>query len=87
MDGELAHQVSKSIVLFLYQAGNKVIIGNNILDAKNSSKMSKKVNQGFVQIPFRLFIDKLKWFGISLVEVDESWTSKSSYVSDDILKI
>ena len=88
----IAHQVSKAVALFIHQTGHdKVFIGKNILDAKNGSEMSKRINQNFIQIPFRLFIDKLsyklKWFGIKLVEVDESWTSKSSCISDDILKI
>ncbi|ADC69191.1 transposase, IS605 OrfB family [Methanocaldococcus sp. FS406-22] len=88
----VAHQVSKAIALYLHKTGHdKVFIGKNILEAKNGSNLSKRVNQNFVQIPFRLFIDKLayklKWFGIKLVEVDESFTSKSSCVSDDIIEI
>jgi len=30
---------------------------------------------------------KLKWFGIKLIEVDESYTSKASCISDNILEI
>ena len=88
----LAHQISKAIAVYLHKTGHdKVFIGNNLLEAKNGANLGNKNNQNFIQIPFRLFIDKLKyklkWFGISLVEVDESWTSKSSCISDDILKI
>ena len=90
--GNIAHQTSKAIAVYLHKTGHdKVFVGNNILEAKNGSDMSKKVNQKFVQIPFRLILDKLeyklKWFGIKLVEVDESWTSKSSCVTGDILDI
>jgi IS605 OrfB family transposase len=88
----LAHQISKAIAVYLHKTGhNKVFVGNNLLKAKNGANLGNKNNQNFIQIPYRLFIDKLKhmlkWFGISLVKVDESWTSKSSCVSDDILKI
>ena len=88
----LAHQISKAIAVYLHKTGHdKVFIGNNLLEAKNGANLGNKNNQNFIQIPYRLFIDKLayklKWFGISLVEVDESWTSKSSCISDDILKI
>ena len=86
------HRFTKYLALFLFITGHsKVYIGNNILDAKNGSNLSKKVNQYFVQLPYRSFIDKLsyklQWFGIELVEVDESWTSKLSCISDDIHKI
>ncbi|AIJ05395.1 Transposase, IS605 OrfB [Methanocaldococcus bathoardescens] len=88
----IVHQVSKAISVFLHQTEHdKVFIGRNILEAKNGSNLSKRVNQNFVQIPFRLFIDKLayklKWLGIKLVEVDESYTSKASCISDDIIEI
>jgi IS605 OrfB family transposase len=88
----VAHQISKSIALYLHKTGHdKAFVGSNILEAKNGSNLSKRVNQNFIQIPFRLFIDKLsyklKWFGIKLVEVDESYTSKSSCISDDIVEI
>jgi IS605 OrfB family transposase len=88
----VAHQVSKAIALYLHKTGHdKVFIGKNILEAKNGSNLNRRVNQNFVQIPFRLFIDKLsyklKWFGIKLVEVDESFTSKASCVSDDVIEI
>ena len=88
----VAHQISKSIAVYLHATGHDtVFVGYNILDAKNGSKMSKKVNQSFIQIPFRTFIEKLKykleWFGIQLKEVDEGWTSKASCISDDIINI
>ena len=45
----IAHQVSKAVALFIHQTGHdKVFIGKNILDAKNGSEMSKKVNQNFI---------------------------------------
>ena len=88
----IAHQISKAIALYLHKTGHdKVFIGKNILEAKNGSNLNRRVNQNFVQIPFRLFIDKLayklKWFAIKLVEVDESYTSKASCISDDIIEI
>ncbi len=88
----LVHQIAKALALYLHRTGHDcVYVGNNLLEAKQCSNMSKKNNQNFIQIPFRLFLDKLvyklQWFGIKLYEVDESWTSKSSCISDDVLKI
>ncbi|AIJ04956.1 Transposase, IS605 OrfB [Methanocaldococcus bathoardescens] len=86
------HRFTKYLALFLFITGHdKVFVSNNILRAKNRCNLSSKANERFVYLPFRVFIDKLayklKWFGIVLIEVDESWTSKSSCISDDIHKI
>lgn len=66
----------------------KVFIGKNV-GWKNNVSMGKKTNQKFVQIPFNTFISQLRYKcllrGIEVIEQEESYTSKASFVdSDDI---
>jgi len=87
----MMHELSKAITLFLHKTGHSVVyIGMN-KDWKRNVKLGKRNNQIFVQLPFRDFVNKLKykckWLGIEVVEVDESYTSKCSCLSDDIFEV
>lgn len=83
------HRISRIIVNYckIYDI-RTIIIGNN-KDWKRSSKMSKMVNQSFIQIPHELLIHMISYkaeeCGISVVLVDEKYTSKSSFIDNDIL--
>jgi len=75
------HQVSQAIARYLYVTGHDTVyVGSNILEAKQNCNLGKVNNQNFYFIPFREFIEKLKYkcamYGIKVVEVDESYTSK-----------
>jgi len=89
----MAHQLSKALVLFLWETGHDTIyVGRTVVESKNKGVgMDKKNNQIFVQVPFRLLIEKLKykakWFGMKVIEVDEAYTSKVSCISEDIVSI
>ena len=66
----------------------KVFIGKNN-DWKSGISLNRKVNQRFVQIPYNKFISQLKYKcelrGIEVVEQEESYTSKASFIDcDDI---
>ncbi len=56
---------------------------------KDSANMGKKTNQKFVQVPtarLKTRIEQLcKQYGIQLVETEESYTSKASFVDGDAL--
>lgn len=83
------HKISTYIVNYCVENKiNTIFIGNNF-DWKRNSKMSKIVNQSFIQIPHGKFIEKLAYkcenYGITLVELDERYTSKSSFIDNDIL--
>lgn len=56
---------------------------------KDSSNMGKKNNQKFVQIPTARLKDRIyqlcEQHGIDFVETEESYTSKSSYLDNDVL--
>lgn len=64
----------------------KVFIGKNT-GWKNSVSMGKNTNQKFVQIPFNTFISQLRYKcllrGIEVIEQEESYTSKASFVDGD----
>lgn len=68
----------------------KVFIGKNV-GWKNNVSMGKKTNQKFVQIPFNTFISQLKYKcllkGIEVIEQEESYTSKASFVDDDEIPV
>jgi len=83
----LFHQISKKLVAFLYETGHKVIyIGKNCIESKNGINLGEKINQAFVSVPFRKLVDYIKYkaerLGMEVVEVDESYTSKTSPFAD-----
>lgn len=65
-----------------------LIVGYN-KDFKRSVNIGKVNNQNFVQIPlgdFRQQLEFLCWtYGIEYIEQEESYTSKSSFIDNDIL--
>ena len=81
------HRCSKWLVDYcvLYNV-DTIIVGKN--DGwKQESKMSRVVNQSFVQIPTAKFIEMLRYKcqnnGIRLIETEESYTSKASFLDND----
>ncbi len=83
------HKASKEIVKTAkLNVLNTIIIGKN--DSwKNESKLSKKSNQNFVNIPHSRFIDMIRYKceieGINVILQEESYTSMSSFLNlDDI---
>ena len=66
---------------------NTIIIGNN-KNWKQNSKMSKKVNQNFISIPYYSFIQKVQYkaeeFGIQVIITEESYTSGTSFLDNEL---
>lgn len=67
-----------------------IVVGKN-KDWKRNSTMNKKSNQKFIQLPHERLIQMLKYkgeeVGVRVIEVEESYTSKASFVdSDEMLK-
>lgn len=82
------HKASKYIVDWCIENQiDTVIIGKNI-NWKQESKLSKRVNQSFVGIPYDLFIQKLKYkcenIGIRFIETEESYTSGTSFLDYEL---
>lgn len=63
-----------------------IVIGHN-KEWKQESNLYKTINQGFVQIPYDIFINKLKYkcedVGIKLIETEESYTSGTSFIDNE----
>ena len=71
----------------------ELVISRNLADLKNNGEcyLTKGTKQSFIQIPFIKLLDnityKAPYYGIDVIEVDESYTSKTSSISEDIKEI
>ena len=88
------HKISKRILEYLYINNvGTLVVSSNLANLKNNGncKMKKDTKQNFIQIPFMQLVknlkDKAPKFGISIVDIDESYTSKTSCLSADIREI
>ena len=68
----------------------KVFVGKNV-GLKSGISIGKKGNQNFVKIPHNKFISQLKYKcqlrGIEVVEQEESYTSKASFIDCDLIPV
>ena len=82
------HKASRLVIEECAGRGiNTIIIGKN--DGwKQESKLSKKVNQHFVQMPFAKLIEMIKYkaedIGITVVLTEESYTSGTSFLDNEL---
>ena len=82
------HKASRMIVNYCEQNQiNTIVIGKNY-GWKQNSKLSKQVNQSFVQIPFARFIEMVQYKaeekGIAVILTEESYTSGTSFIDDEL---
>lgn len=85
------HKVAKKIVLWCAcNKVSKIIIGKN-KGWKQEINIGKTNNQNFVQIPHALLISYIKTvaekIGMQVVEADESYTSKASFLDMDKIPV
>lgn len=83
------HKISRFIVdLCKVHDIGTVIVGKNH-QWKKEINIGKRNNQNFVSLPHSMFISMLKYklreFGIMLIEQEESYSSKASYVDGDVI--
>ena len=81
------HKVTSFLSLYFDEMSiEKVFIGKN-QGWKQEVSLGKKTNQTFTQIPFTTFISQLTYKclarGIEVVEQEESYTSKASFIDQD----
>ena len=81
------HKASKLIIGECVQQNiSTIVIGKN-KEWKQESKLSKRVNQHFVQIPFARLIQmieyKAKEHGIAVILTEESYTSGTSFLDEE----
>lgn len=82
------HKASKKLIdLAESYEVSKIVIGYN-QDWKQNSTLGKRTNQNFVGIPFLTFINQIKYKakqkGIEVVLVEESYTSGTSYLDNEL---
>jgi len=74
----------------LTNGSGKVVFGWNT-GQKDGSNMGRKNNQKFVQIPTAKLKERIKqlceFSGIEFIEIEESYTSKASFVDRDFLPV
>lgn len=83
------HKISRYLVNYCLQHDiGTVIVGKNT-GWKQGINIGKRNNQNFVNLPHARFIDMLKYklreIGINLIEQEESYTSKASYLDNDLM--
>ena len=90
LQNELHHITSFLSQYFDEMCIEKVFVGKNT-GWKNNVSLGKKMNQKFVHIPFNTFISQLKYKclikGIEVIEQEESYTSKASFVDNDDIPV
>lgn len=84
------HKTSKTIINYcLTNNIGKIIVGHND-NWKQNINMSKINNQTFVQIPFNILINQLKYKcqlnGLQFLITEESYTSKCSFIDDQSIQ-
>ena len=85
------HKITGFLAEFFDEmALEKVFVGKNV-GLKSGISIGKKGNQNFVQIPYNKFISQLKYkcqlCGIEVVEQEESYTSKASFIDYDPIPV
>ena len=85
------HCCSKQLIdLMVKNKVDRIIVGHN--DGwKQESKMSKKSNQNFIQIPFNMLIEQLKYKSLKYSDlkvetIEESYTSKIDHLAFEEMK-
>lgn len=84
------HKSSRHIINYcLTNNIGRIIIGNN-KGWKQKVNLGKRTNQKFVSIPFKMFIDMLKYKGkledIEVIIQEEAYTSKCSFIDHEHIK-
>lgn len=85
------HKITSFLSLYFDEmAIETVFIGKN-QGWKQEISLGKKTNQSFTQIPFNTFISQLTYKclvkGITVVEQEESYTSKASFLDEDEIPV
>ena len=82
------HNTSSYIIKWCMQNEIDTIIIGHIDQWKQNSKLSKRVNQNFVYIPYNMLIEQLKYkcenVGIKFIETEEGYTSGTSFLDGEL---
>ncbi len=86
----LFHRISRNIIGYCIKHNiGTIVIGYNF-NWKQKSNIGKKNNQKFVQIPFLKLLEQTEYkaqlVGIKVKRIDESYTSKCSFLDNESIK-
>src|SRR3989339_733405 len=86
---DFIHKSSKFIINYCIENNlDTIVVGNN-KNWKQDIELGKRTNQNFVQIPYSMLISQLEYkgldVGIKVIVSEESYTSKASFLDNDIL--
>lgn len=81
---DLMHKYSRAVINYCIKNNvGRIVVGHN-KDWQRGSNLGKQFNQKFVQIPFSQLIQKISYkaeeVGIEVIETEESYTSKCSFL-------
>lgn len=83
------HQLSRKLINHLSQLGVKNIVYGKNVNFKKEINLGKVTNQNFVNIPFNQMIERIRYkallSGINFMTVEESYTSKTSFLDEEKL--
>ena len=83
------HQLSRKLINHLSELGVKNIIYGKNVNFKKEINLGRVNNQNFVNIPFNQIIERLRYkallAGINFMTVEESYTSKTSFLDEEKL--
>ena len=83
------HQLSRKLINHLSELGVKNIVYGKNVNFKKEISLGKVTNQNFVNIPFNQIIERLRYkallAGINFMTVEESYTSKTSFLDEEKL--
>ena len=88
---DFMHKASRWVINYCNENNiDTIVIGKNE-DWKQEVNLGKRNNQNFVQIPYNSFISKLKYkcqdVSIKSIVNEESYTSKASFLDDDVIPV
>ena len=83
------HQLSRKLINHLSELGVKNIVYGKNVNFKKEINLGRVTNQNFVNIPFNQIIERLRYkallAGINFMTVEESYTSKTSFLDEEKL--
>lgn len=81
------HQASAIVIKELISRKIETLVIGYNEDWKQNINLGKRINQQFVQIPYKTFVDKLMYkcedYGIKVILTEESYTSKIDHLADE----
>ena len=82
------HKASRYIINYAKRNNISIIIIGKNNNWKQNSKLSKKINQNFIGIPFLMFINQIIYkaqeYGIQVILTEESYTSGTSFLDNEL---